>query len=114
MRLRHNSTKSERESGRRRSVYLRVCPESCPEHRELFGPREDSESHHATFKANLDYQRVRSVGRIRNELNLLAFQQSENDKAMYAHFLRTGDTRAYSSRFGYLPPRRAGPLLKAA
>ena len=112
VRLRHNSTKSERESGRRRSVYLRVCPESCPEHRKLFGPREDSESHNSTFKANLDYQRVRSVGRIRNELNLLAFQQNENDKAMYAHFLRTGDTAAYSTRFAYLPPRRAGPLLK--
>ena len=46
--------------------------------------------------------------------NLLAFQQNENDKAMYGHFLRTGDTDARSKRFAYMPPRRAGPLLKPA
>ena len=114
VRIRHNSTKEERKSGRRRSVYLRVCPESSPEHRKMYGPREDSESSNSTKKASLYDDRVRSVGRVRNQLNLLAFQQNENDKAMYGHFLRTGDADARSKRFAYMPPRRAGPLLKPA
>ena len=52
-----------------------------------------------------------SIGRSRG-----GSQQDENDKATHAHFLRShnGDTSAYSTLFAYLPPRRAGPLLKAA
>ncbi len=114
VRLRHNSTKEERDNKRRRSVYMRVSPESCPEHPKLFGRREDSESHNATYKNRLKDARVRSVGRVRNQLNLLAFQMNENDKAMYAHFWRTGDYEGYDQRFAYRPERLAEPLLKAA
>ena len=60
------------------------------------------------------HARVRSVGRIRNQLNLLAFQMNENDKAMYAHFWRSGDQDAYDKRFSYRPQRLTKPLLKAA
>ncbi len=114
VRLRHNSTKNEREKNRRRSVYMRVSPESCPDHLEIYPKREDSESHNATYKKRLDHGRVRSVGRIRNRLNLLAFQMNENDKAMYAHFWRTGDYEGYDKRFAYRPERLDEPLLKAA
>ena len=114
VRLRHNSTKEEREKSCRRSVYMRVSPESCPDHPVIYPKREDSESHNATYKNRLDHARVRSVGRIRNRLNLLAFQMNENDKAMYAHFWRTGDEEGYDKRFTYRPERLAKPLLKAA
>ncbi len=114
VRLRHNSTNREREQNRRRSVYMRVCPESCPEHPKLFGRREDGESHNATYKNRLNHARVRSMGRIRNQLNLLAFQLNENDKAVYAHFWRTGDYEGYDKHFAYRPERLAEPLLKAA
>ena len=114
VRLRHNSTKEEREKNCRRSVYMRVSPESCPDHPEIYPKREDGESHNATYKNRLDHARVRSIGRIRNQLNLLAFQMNENDKAMYAHFWRTGDEEGYDKRFTYRPERLAEPLLKAA
>lgn len=114
VRLRHNSTKEEREKHCRRSVYIRVSPESCPEHPEIYPKREDGESHNATYKNRLNDARVRSVGRIRNQLNLLAYQLNENDKAMYAHFWRTGDYEGYDRRFAYRPERLAEPLLKAA
>lgn len=114
VRLRHNSTKQERENDCRRSVYMRVLPESCPDHLEIYPKREDSESHNATYKNRLNDARVRSVGRIRNRLNLLAYQMNENDKAMYAHFWRTGDYEGYDKRFAYRPVRLAEPLLKAA
>ena len=114
VRLRHNSTKQERENDCRRSVYMRVLPESCPDHLEIYPKREDGESHNATYKNRLNNARVRSVGRIRNRLNLLAYQMNENDKAMYAHFWRTGDYEGYDKRFAYRPQRLAEPLLKAA
>ena len=97
-----------------RSVFTRVCPESSDEHHKLFGRREDSESLNATYKNRLNDARVRSVGRIRNQLNLLAFQMNENDKAMHAHFSRSGDENAYDKRFSYRPERITKPLLKAA
>ena len=84
---------------------------------ELWAPtpkREDGESHNATYKNRLDHARVRSIGRIRNQLNLLAFQMNENDKARYAHFWRTGDEEGYDKRFTYRPERLTEPLLKAA
>ena len=93
---------------------MRVAPESDPQHPGLFGRREDSESFNATYKNRLNNARVRSVGRIRNQLNLLAFQMNENDKAMYAHFWRSGDQDAYDKRFSYRPQRLTKPLLKAA
>ena len=114
VRLRHNSKREEREKNCRRSVYMRVSPESCPEHADLYPKREDSESHNATYQNRLKDARARSVGRIRNQLNLLAFQMNENDKAMYAHFWRTGDEEGYDKRFAYRPVRLAEPLLKAA
>ncbi len=114
VRLGHNSSREEREKNRRRSVYMRVCPESSAEHRKIFGRREDVESHNATYKNRLGDARVRSVGRIRNRLNLLSFMMNENDKAMYAHFWRSGDYAAYDKRFSYRPVRLAEPLLKAA
>ena len=113
-RIRHNSKKREIETGRRRSVYLRVCPESSPEHPEVFGLREDAESHNSTQKRQLIDGRVRSVGRTRNALNLLAFQMTWNDTAMYAHYMRHANIDAYATRFAYKPPRRADPLLAAA
>ena len=114
VRLGHNSSKSERENNRRRSVYMRVCPESSPEHRKISGRREDVESHNSLYKSRLNDNRVRSVGRIRNRLNLLSFMMNENDKAMYAHFWRSGDYDAYDKRFAYRPVRLSEPLLKAA
>ena len=114
VRLRHNSTRQEREQDRRRSVFMRVCPESSPEHPKLFGRREDSESHNATYKNRLHNTRVRSVGRVHNQLNLLAFQMNENDKAMHAHYQRTRDETGYDQRFAYRPERLPRPLLKAA
>ena len=113
-RIRHNSKKREIETGRRRSVYLRVCPESSPEHPKVFGLREDAESHNSTQKRQLIDGRVRSVGRTRNALNLLAFQMTWNDTAMYAHYMRHANIDAYATRFAYKPPRRADPLLAAA
>ena len=61
----------------------------------------EGESFNATYKDHLKNARVRSVGRIRNQLNLLAFQMNENDKAMHAHFWRSGDPNAYDKRFSY-------------
>ena len=114
VRVRNNSTQKERRENSRRSVFTRVCPESDPEHQKLFGRREDSESFNTTYKNRLSNKRVRSRGRVRNQLNLLAFQMNENDKAMYAHFQRTGDQAAYDKRFSYRPKRLKKPLLKAA
>ena len=39
---------------------------------------------------------------------------TENDKAMHAHFSRSGDENAYDKRFSYQPERITKPLLKAA
>ena len=97
-----------------RSVFTRALPESDPMHPKLFGRREDSESFNATYKSRLKKARVRSVGRIRNQLNLLAFQMNENDKAMHAHFKRSKDKAAYDKRFSYRPERITKALLKAA
>ena len=114
VRVRLNSTKEERLQNRRRPVYMRVVPESDPMHPKLFGRREDSESFNATYKDRLNDARVRSVGRIRNQLNLLSFQMNENDKAMHAHFERSKDEDAYDKRFSYRPKRITKALLKAA
>ena len=114
VRVRLNSTKEERLQNRRRPVYMRVVPESDPMHPKLFGRREDSESFNATYKDRLNDARVRSVGRIRNQLNLLSFQMNENDKAMHAHFKRSKDEDAYDKRFSYRPKRITKALLKAA
>lgn len=52
---------------------MSICPECSPEHRKPFGRREDSESFNATYKSRLNDSRVRAVGRVRNQPNLLAF-----------------------------------------
>ena len=114
VRISHNSTDEERESGHRRSVFLRVSPESCPEHRDFFGLREDAESHNSTHKSHLDNDRVRSKGRIRNRLNLIAYRQNENDKGMYGYLIRRGDMTAYRKRFTYKPIRWEDSLPRAA
>ena len=51
---------------------------------------------------------------LRPSMNLLSFMMNENDKAMYAHFWRSGDYDAYDKRFAYRPVRLSEPLLKAA
>ena len=102
------------ESDHRRSVFLRVCPESCPEYRAFFGLREDSESINSTHKRQLDDDRVRYKGRIRNRLHLIANRQNENDKNMYGYLIRRGDMAAYRRRFTYKPIRWEDTLPKAA
>ena len=114
VRISHNSTKEERESDRRRSVFLRVCPESSPEHSEFFGLREDAESINSTAKSRLQDDRVRYKGRIRNRLARIAHRHSENDKSMYAYLIRRGDVDAYRRRFSYKPIRWEDLLPKAA
>ena len=114
VRISHNSTEAERESGRRRSVFLRVCPESCPEHPDFFGLREDAESINSTHKRQLDDDRFRYKGRIRNRLHLIANRQNENDKSMYGYLIRRGDMAAYRKRFTYKPIRWEDTLPKAA
>lgn len=114
VRIRHNSSESERQNGKRRAVYLRAIPESDPYFDRLFGGREDTESNNSQFKASLRNGRARSVGKILNELNQIAYQMTENNKAMYAHYKRTGDADTFSKRYSYKPPSRARPLLKAA
>ncbi len=114
VRIAHNSTDEERESDRRRTVFLRVCPESCPEHRDFFAFREDAESINSTHKSHLDDDRVRYKGRIRNRLHLIANRQSENDKNMYGYLIKRGDMAAYRRRFTYKPIRWQDQLPKAA
>ena len=105
VRISHNSTAEERRSGRRRSVFLRVCPESCPEHRAFFGKREDAESINSTHKSQLNDNRVRYKGRIRNRLDHIAHRQNQNDKTMYNYLIQKGDMAAYRKRFNYKPLR---------
>ena len=114
VRISHNSTQEERESDRRRSVFLRVCPESCPEHRDFFGLREDAESINSTAKSRLQDDRFRYRGRIRNRLARIAHRQNENDKSMYSYLKRRGDMAAYRRRFSYKPLRWEDLLPKAA
>ena len=114
VRISHNSTDKERASNRRRSIFLRVCPESCPEHRDFFGLREDAESINSTHMSQLDEDRVRYVGRIRNRLHLIANRQNENDKNMYGYLIRRGDMAAYRRRFTYKPIRWEDSLPRAA
>ena len=114
VRIAHNSTEEERESGRRRSVFLRVCPESCPEHGDLFGLREDAESINSTAKSHLQDDRFRYRGRIRNRLQRIANRQNENDKNMYGYLIRRGDMAAYRRRFNYKPIRWEDLLPRAA
>ena len=91
-----------------------MCPESCPEHRAFFGLREDSESINSTHKSQLDDDRVRYKGRIRNRLHLIANRQNENDKNMYGYLIRRGDMAAYRRRFTYKPIRWEDTLPRAA
>lgn len=114
VRISHNSTAEERASDRRRSVFLRVCPESCPEHPAFFGSREDAESINSTHKSQLDDDRLTYKGRIRNQLHLIAHRQNENDKNMYNYLIRRGDMTAYRKRFGYKPMRWEDWLEQAA
>ena len=114
VRVRQNSTQKEIDENNRRTVYVRPCPETHADHQKLFGRREDAESFNATYKSGLNGGRVRSVGRVHNQLNLLAFQMNENDTAMYAHHWRLGYQAAYDERFSYRPKRLKKPLLKAA
>ena len=58
VRISHNSTEQEIQAQRRRTVFTRVCPESCPEHSDLFGLREDAESENSTAKSKLQDNRL--------------------------------------------------------
>ena len=114
LRIRHNSKKGERLSKNRRSLYSRPIPESDPCFDALFGIRENAESNNENLKAKLHNKRARSVGRTRNQLNLIAYQLTENDKTLYAHHLRTQDETGYAKHYRYRPPSRARPTLAAA
>ena len=114
LRIRHNSTKEERLSNNRRSLYSRPIPESDPCFDTLFGIRENAESNNENLKARLRNKRARSVGRIRNHLNLIAYQLIENDKTLFAHYLRTEDETRYAKHYRYRPPSRARPALTTA
>ena len=114
LRFRHNSTKDERLSNNRRSLYSRPIPESDPCFDALFGIRENAESNNENLKAKLHNKRARSVGRTRNQLNLIAYQLTENDKTLYAHHLRTEDETGYAKHYTFRPPSRARPTLAAA
>ena len=114
LRIRHNSTKDERLSGNRRSLYSRPIPESDPCFDTLFGIRENAESNNENLKAKLHNKRARSVGRTRNQLNLIAYQLIENDKTLFAHFLRADGDTGYAEHYTFRPPSRARPALVAA
>ena len=114
LRIRHNSTKDERLSNNRRSLYSRPIPESDPCFDTLFGIRENAESNNENLKAKLRNKRARSVGRTRNQLNLIAYQLTENDKTLFAHYQRIEDETGYAKHYGYRPPSRVRPALAAA
>ena len=114
LRIRHNSTKDERLSNNRRSLYSRPIPESDPCFDTLFGIRENAESNNENLKAKLRNKRARSVGRTRNQLNLIAYQLIENDKALSAHFVRAEDDTGYAEHYTFRAPSRARPALAAA
>ena len=114
LRIRHNSTNKERLSNNRRSLYSRPIPESDRCFDALFGIRENAESNNENLKARLRNKRARSVGRTRNQLNLIAYQLIENDKTLYAHFLRAEDDTGYAEHYTFRAPSRARPALAAA
>ena len=114
LRIRHNSTNKERLGNNRRSLYSRPIPESDPCFDKLFGIRENAESNNENLKTGLRNKRARSVGRTRNQLNLIAYQLIENDKTLYAHYLRAEDDTGYAEHYTFRPPSRARPALAAA
>lgn len=98
--LRLNSTAKERAAGIHRAAHLRAFPEGDPVFQELYGVREDAESHHHKFQMHLWGRRARTSDPDHNAVDRAVWQLLEN-------------TRAVTAMTGRLARESTGPPLAA-
>ena len=111
-RIRHNSTKHEREADKSYSRALRIFPESDERFEEIFGRREDSESANSDYKNRLWNRRCRTMGHTSVEFNNISYQIHTLITALVACHNRTGADM--SKWFGQHQLPRKEPLLALA
>ncbi len=106
-RIRHNSTREEREMTprhQRRTLALRIVSEADPDFDSLYGLREDSESNNSQYKQTLHHGRARTVGANSLRLDLLAYQCVTIITALVAPHRRVNSS--LKGWFGDSPPPR--------
>jgi len=89
-RIRHNSTREEKDRDDLRTLNLRLYPESDPDFDRLYGYRQDTEAMHADLKSRLIARRARSINLTRQRLDMIAWAIFTNIRAAVAYRARTG------------------------
>ena len=111
-RIRHNRTKHECEAGKSHSRALRVFAEADERFEDIFGRREDSESHNSDQKNRLWNGRCRTMGHNNVDFNNISYQIHALITALVAYHNRTGAD--VSRWFGQLKLPRKKPHLALA
>jgi hypothetical protein len=75
-------------AGINRATHLRAFPEGDPIFEELFGLREDAESHNHKYNTHLWGKRARTSKPEENALDRAGWQLFENTRALKAHAAR--------------------------
>ncbi|WP_419921917.1 hypothetical protein [Candidatus Poriferisodalis sp.] len=96
-RIRLNSTDSERKTDphTRRTRAFRAIPESDPDFKKLYGPRENTESHFRRLKRHMPDKRCKTIGRTNVDFGILAYRLDVLANALVAYRKRTGADISY-------------------